>query len=73
VSVVGAGVGVTGSTKKTRSTSKKERDRDESRAEAAGKELDELVAGSCPLCEGAVMGLDKPFVLEGEDVGDWEV
>ncbi len=53
--------------------SKKERDREDTRAEACRKELDEVVAGVCPLCEGAVVGLDKPFVADGEDVGDWAV
>lgn len=64
-----AGVGAGGSAKK----SKKERDRDDARAEVAKKELDELVAGVCPLCEGAVMELDKPFIKEDEAVGDWAV
>jgi hypothetical protein len=72
VSVVGAGVGV-GSGDRRAKLSKKEKDRGESRGEAARKELDELVASTCPLCEGAVMGLDKPFVIEGEDVRDWEI
>jgi hypothetical protein len=46
---------------------------DEARAAEARKELDELVAGVCPLCEGSVAGIDKPFISEGEDVGDWAV
>ena len=71
VSVMGAGVGVTGSGSGKKGKLRKERDREDGRAEAARKELDELVAGVCPLCEGAVVGLDKPFVAEGEDVGDW--
>ena len=53
--------------------SKKEKDKDDTRAEAARSELDELVAGSCPLCEGSVVGLDKPFIADGEDVADWVV
>jgi hypothetical protein len=72
VSVVGAGVGVGVSGKKVK-TSKLEKDKVESRADAARKELDDLVAESCPLCEGSVIGLDKPFVTEGEDIGDWEI
>ncbi|BEI83429.1 hypothetical protein CcaverHIS002_0400330 [Cutaneotrichosporon cavernicola] len=46
---------------------------DESRLEAARAELDALVAAVCPLCEGAVAAIDKPFVREGEDAGDWAV
>ncbi len=71
VSAVGAGV--TGGVSGKQVRSKKERDREDGRAETAMKELDELVAGVCPLCEGSVVGLDKPFVAEGEDLGDWEV
>ena len=63
-------VGVGGGKK---SKSKKEKDTDETRADAVRQELDDLVAGVCPLCEGAVAGLDKPFVADGEDMGDWEV
>jgi hypothetical protein len=62
---------VGGSTKKPKS--KKEKDRDNTRAEAARVELDELVAGSCPLCEGSVVTLDRPFITEGEDARDWDV
>ncbi|BEI91213.1 uncharacterized protein CcaverHIS019_0400330 [Cutaneotrichosporon cavernicola] len=52
---------------------KKNRPQDESRLEAARAELDALVAAVCPLCEGAVAAIDKPFVREGEDAGDWAV
>ncbi|KAK1228615.1 tethering complex subunit [Marasmius sp. AFHP31] len=34
-------------------------------------ELDEVLAGSCPLCESVVVGLDKPFVREGEADTTW--
>ena len=44
-----------------------------SRAEEARKELDDLVAGVCPLCEGSVVGLDKPFINPGEEVSDWKI
>jgi len=64
-------IGVGGGAKKPKS--KKEKDKDETRAEAARMELDELVAGSCPLCEGSVVALDKPFIAEGEDARDWDV
>ncbi|GMK58572.1 hypothetical protein CspeluHIS016_0600140 [Cutaneotrichosporon spelunceum] len=52
---------------------KKKRPQDESRLEAARAELDALVAAVCPLCEGAAAAIDKPFVREGEDAGDWAV
>ncbi|WWC68724.1 uncharacterized protein I206_102658 [Kwoniella pini CBS 10737] len=72
VSVVGAGVGVSsGGSGKNRK--KYDRKIDEGRAEEIRKELDELVASVCPLCEGSIVGLDKPFVEEGEDTRDWEV
>lgn len=63
---VGVGVG-----KKTKS--KKEKDQDDVRAEAARAELDELVAHACPLCEGSVAALDRPFIADGEDSSDWAV
>jgi len=43
------------------------------RAEKAREELDDLLAGACPLCENVVAGLDKPFVKEGEDDVSWQV
>lgn len=76
VTAVGSTVvsGVTGGGGGTsQKKSKKERDREDFKTELARKELDELVAGVCPLCEGSVMGLDKPFIKEGESVGDWAV
>ncbi|EPQ60538.1 hypothetical protein GLOTRDRAFT_102290 [Gloeophyllum trabeum ATCC 11539] len=36
-------------------------------------ELDEVLASSCPLCESVVVGLDKPFVKEGEMDSSWEL
>jgi hypothetical protein len=32
------------------------------------EQLDELLASSCVLCEGAVNSLDKPFVEDGEEM-----
>jgi hypothetical protein len=52
---------------------KKKRSVDEGRLEAARAELDALVAAVCPLCEGAVAAIDRPFVRDGEDAGDWAV
>lgn len=43
------------------------------RLEKARKELDELLAGACPLCEGVVAGLDRPFVKEGEEDDSWQI
>jgi len=41
------------------------------KAEKLRAELDDLLASSCPLCESVVVGLDKPFVLEGEVDTTW--
>lgn len=62
-------VSVGGSVKR----SKKERDREDGRAEVMRQELDSMVAGVCPLCEGVVTNLDKPFITEGEALGDWAI
>lgn len=34
-------------------------------------ELDDVLSSSCPLCESVVVGLDKPFVKEGEGETSW--
>jgi vacuolar protein sorting-associated protein 18 len=34
-------------------------------------ELDEVLASSCPLCESVIVGLDRPFVKEGEVDTTW--
>ncbi|KAJ3721541.1 Pep3/Vps18/deep orange family-domain-containing protein [Lentinula raphanica] len=34
-------------------------------------ELDDVLASSCPLCESVVVGLDKPFIAEGELDTTW--
>lgn len=66
------GMGGGGGSRKA--TARRERDRtEEARMETARNELDELVAAVCPLCEGCVVGLDRGFIKEEEDVGDWEV
>lgn len=74
VSVVGQGVGVGGgsaaiSKKKTRDRGDGNENEKTARAKA---ELDKIVAAVCPLCEGSVVGLDRPFVAEGEGL-DWDV
>lgn len=44
-----------------------------SRIEALRAELDTVLAGSCPLCDSVVSGLDKPFVKEGEVDSSWTI
>lgn len=76
VTVVGQGVGVGVGMGPTGSAGRKKNSKrdvgSEERASKAKAELDKIVAAVCPLCEGSVMGLDKPFVTEGEG-RDWEV
>jgi len=43
------------------------------RAERAREELDDLLAGSCPLCENLIVGLDRSFVKEGEEDSSWQI
>lgn len=43
----------------------------EKKTEKLRRELEDLLAGSCPLCESVVAGLDKPFVKEGELDTTW--
>lgn len=42
------------------------------KAEKMREELDDLLAGSCVLCDSVVVGLDRPFVGDGEGK-EWEV
>ncbi|QRV76011.1 vacuolar protein sorting-associated protein 18 [Ceratobasidium sp. AG-Ba] len=44
-----------------------------SRIEALRAELDKVLAGSCPLCDSVIVGLDKPFVKEGEVDASWTI
>lgn len=41
------------------------------KAEKLRAELEEVLASSCPLCESVVVGLDRPFVKEGEVDTTW--
>ena len=43
------------------------------RAERLRAELEEILAGTCPVCESVVAGLDKPFVKDGEGEAGWEL
>jgi hypothetical protein len=40
---------------------------EKTRLEKVKENLDELLASSCPLCESALSGLDKPFVEPDEE------
>ena len=41
------------------------------KAEKIRAELDDLLTSNCPLCESVIVGLDKPFVKEGEVESSW--
>ena len=45
---------------------------DESKKEKLRAELEDILAGTCPLCESVVVGLDKPFITEETDTS-WEL
>ena len=53
------------------SIGKKPTENEEKKKEKLRKELEDLLAGSCPLCENVVAGLDRPFVKEGEVDSSW--
>ncbi|KAF8741427.1 Pep3/Vps18/deep orange family, partial [Rhizoctonia solani] len=44
-----------------------------SRIESLRAELDNVLAGSCPLCDSVVSGIDKPFIKEGEIDTSWTI
>lgn len=44
---------------------------DEKKTQRLRAELEDVLASSCPLCESVLVGLDKPFVKEGEDDTTW--
>ena len=43
------------------------------KAEKLRRELENVLASSCPLCESVVAGLDKPFVQSGEVDTSWDL
>ncbi|KAF9015512.1 Pep3/Vps18/deep orange family-domain-containing protein [Cyathus striatus] len=43
------------------------------KAEKLRVELEDVLASNCPLCEGVIVGLDKPFVQEGEVDTSWSL
>jgi hypothetical protein len=71
VSVVGQGVGV-GPVSSQKKTKRDGTGLSEEQTARLKGQLDKIVAAVCPLCEGSVVGLDKPFVVDGEGL-DWEV
>lgn len=46
-------------------------EKDAAKVEKMRKELEEVLAASCPLCESVVAGLDKPFMKDGEVDASW--
>jgi len=46
---------------------------DAGKANKLREEMEEMLAGSCPLCESVIVGLDRPFVKEGEVDTAWEL
>ncbi|KAH9947912.1 Pep3/Vps18/deep orange family-domain-containing protein [Amylocystis lapponica] len=46
-------------------------ERDAEKAERMRKELEDVLAASCPLCESVVAGLDRPFVQDSEVDASW--
>ncbi|KAF8640380.1 hypothetical protein AX17_000050 [Amanita inopinata Kibby_2008] len=46
---------------------------DESKVEKLRIELEDILVGSCPLCESVVTGLDKPFIKDGEIDTSWTI
>jgi len=72
VSVVGQGVGVGPSVSSQKKNKRDGSGLSEEQTARLKGELDKIVAAVCPLCEGSVVGLDKPFVVDGEGL-DWMV
>ncbi|THH06935.1 hypothetical protein EW145_g3730 [Phellinidium pouzarii] len=72
-SVVSAGMWSTGLDRMWGSDDKRDKDDVTRKMEKAREELDELLAGSCPLCESVVAGLDKPFVKDGDEDNSWQI
>ncbi|KAH9837059.1 Pep3/Vps18/deep orange family-domain-containing protein [Rhodofomes roseus] len=46
-------------------------EKDAAKIERMRKELEDVLAASCPLCESVVAGLDRPFVQLGEVDSSW--
>lgn len=48
-------------------------EKDAEKAERMRKELEDVLAANCPMCESVVAGLDKPFVQHGEVDASWDL
>ncbi|OCH96211.1 hypothetical protein OBBRIDRAFT_744298 [Obba rivulosa] len=48
-------------------------EKDAEKVERLRKELEDVLAASCPLCESVVAGLDRPFVQPGEVDSSWDL
>ncbi|KAI0721331.1 Pep3/Vps18/deep orange family-domain-containing protein [Cerioporus squamosus] len=48
-------------------------EKDAEKAERMRRELEDVLAATCPLCESVVAGLDKPFVQPGEVDASWDL
>lgn len=67
------GVDIVGMGLLSSTNEKGEKDDKARKMEKAREELDELLSSSCPVCESAVAGLDKPFLKEGDDDQTWQI
>ena len=48
-------------------------EKDAEKAERVRRELEDVLAAHCPMCESVVAGLDKPFVQPGEVDASWDL
>ena len=48
-------------------------EKDAEKIERTRRELEDVLAANCPLCESVVAGLDKPFVQAGEVDASWDL
>lgn len=48
-------------------------EKDAEKVERVRRELEDVLAANCPLCESVVAGLDKPFVQPGEEDSSWDL
>ena len=48
-------------------------EKDAEKVERMRRELEDVLAANCPMCESVVVGLDKPFVQPGEVDASWDL
>ena len=48
-------------------------EKDAEKMERVRRELEDVLAAHCPMCESVVAGLDKPFVQPGEVDASWDL